>query len=70
MKILILTLLLWGSDKKVVIQKADKVDGRQTYHVKVGEKTYEYMYLEEISHSVKTGVWEYNEYLTINKKTK
>lgn len=61
MQIILLILLLWGSEKKVIIQEADKVEGRQTYHVKVGKVTYEYMYAEEIANSLKTGVWEYNE---------
>ena len=62
MQIILLILLLWGCDqKKVVIQNAGDVEGRKTYHVKVGKKTYEYMYAEEIANSLKTGVWEYNE---------
>jgi len=40
MQIILFILLLWGSEKKVIIQEADKVEGRQTYHVKVGKKTY------------------------------
>lgn len=61
MQIILFILLLWGSEKKIVIQESDKVEGRQTYHVKVGKNTYEYMYAEEIANSLKTGVWEYNE---------
>ena len=61
MQIMLFILLLWGSEKKVIIQESDKVEGRQTYHVKVGKVTYEYMYAEEIANSLKTGVWEYNE---------
>lgn len=67
MKALILALCIWGCEKKVIIQEANKVEGRQTYHVKVGKKTYEYMYAEEIANALKTGVWVYNEDLTINK---
>jgi len=62
MQIILFILLLWGCDqKKVVIQNAGDVEGRKTYHVKVGKVTYEYMYAEEIANSLKTGVWEYNE---------
>lgn len=68
MQIILFILLLWGSEKKIVIQEADKVEGRQTYHVKVGKKTYQYMYAEEIANSLKTGVWEYNEDLKLESK--
>ena len=62
MQIILFILLLWGCDqKKVVIQNAGDVEGRKTYHVKVGKVTYEYMYAEEIANSLETGVWEYNE---------
>lgn len=67
MKILLIALLLWGSEKNIVIEKAGLSEGRKTYHVKVGDKMYEYMYSEEIAQSIKTGVWEYNEYLTFKK---
>jgi hypothetical protein len=61
MKILLIALLLWGCNDKVVVQNAGEVEGRKTYHVKVGKVTYEYMYAEEISHGLTTGVWVYNE---------
>jgi len=61
MKILLIALLLWGCNDKVVIENAGDVEGRKTYHVKVGDKTYEYMYAEEISYGLTTGVWVYNE---------
>jgi hypothetical protein len=67
MKILLIALLLWGCNDKVVIQNAGDVEGRKTYHVKVGKVTYEYMYAEEISHGLTTGVWVYNEDLKLNK---
>jgi hypothetical protein len=67
MKALLIALLLWGSNDKVVIENSGDVEGRKTYHVKVGDKTYEYMYVEEISHGLTTGVWVYNEDLKLNK---
>ncbi len=68
MQIILFILLLWGCDqKKVVIQNAGDVEGRKTYHVKVGDKTYEYMYAEEIAHALTTGDWVYNEDLKLNK---
>jgi hypothetical protein len=70
MKALLIALLLWGCNDKVVIENAGDVEGRKTYHVNVGDKTYEYMYAEEIAHALTTGDWVYNEDLTINKKTK
>ena len=69
MKALLIFLCLCGcNQKKVVIQNAGDVEGRKTYHVKVGNVTYEYMYAEEIANSLKTGVWEYNEDLKIESK--
>lgn len=65
MKILILALCLWGCNENVVIERAGDVEGRKTYHVKVGKKTYEYMYAEEIANALKTGDWVYNEDLKI-----
>jgi hypothetical protein len=67
MKTLLIALLLWGCNDKVVIENTGDVEGRKTYHVKVGEKTYEYMYAEEISHGLTTGDWVYNEDLKLNK---
>jgi hypothetical protein len=67
MKILLIALLLWGCNDKVVIQNAGEVEGRKTYHVKVGKVTYEYMYAEEISQGLTTGDWVYNEDLKLNK---
>jgi hypothetical protein len=61
MKTLLIALLLWGYNDNVVIENAGDVEGRKTYHVKVGDNTYEYMYAEEISHGLTTGVWVYNE---------
>lgn len=49
----------------VVIRKSDLVDGRQTFTVIVDGKTMEYMYAEEITKSLQTGVWEYNEDLAL-----
>jgi len=68
MKALLIALLLWGSNDKVVIEKAGDVEGRKTYHVKVGDKTYEYMYAEEIAHALTTGDWVYNEDLKLESK--
>jgi hypothetical protein len=51
-----------------VIQNAGDVEGRKTYHVKVGKVTYEYMYAEEIANALKTGDWVYNEDLKIETK--
>ncbi len=45
--------LIVGADQKFIATGMDKVEGRQTYHVKVGKKTYEYMYAEEIANSLK-----------------
>jgi hypothetical protein len=67
MKALLIALLILGCNDKVVIEKAGDVEGRKTYHVKVGKKTYEYMYAEEIAHALTTGVWVYNEDLKLNK---
>jgi len=61
MKALLIALLLWVCNDNVVIENAGDVEGRKTYHVKVGDNTYEYMYAEEISHGLTTGVWVYNE---------
>jgi hypothetical protein len=51
-----------------VIQNAGEVEGRKTYHVKVGKVTYEYMYAEEIANGLKTGDWLYNEDLKLETK--
>jgi hypothetical protein len=67
MKALLISLCLWGCDDKIKIEKAGDVEGRKTYHVKVGLKTYEYMYAEEIANALKTGDWVYNEDLKLNK---
>lgn len=60
-------LSTFGIHKKsdVVIRKSDLVEGRQTFTVIVDGKTFEYMYAEEIAKSLQTGVWEYNEDLSI-----
>ena len=63
-----IALLLWGCNDKVVIENAGDVEGRKTYHVKVGDKTYEYMYAEEIANGLKTGDWLYNEDLKLETK--
>jgi hypothetical protein len=69
MKALLIFLCLCGcGQKKVVIQNAGDVEGRKTYHVKVGNVTYEYMYAEEIANGLKTGDWLYNEDLKIESK--
>jgi hypothetical protein len=68
MKALLIALCLWGCDDKIKIEKAGDVDGRKTYHVKVGRKTYEYMYAEEIANALTTGDWVYNEDLKIESK--
>jgi hypothetical protein len=68
MKVLLLALCLWGCNDKVVIEKAGEVEGRKTYHVKVGKSTYEYMYAEEIANALKTGDWVYNEDLKLETK--
>ena len=61
MKALLIALCIWGCTDKIKIQNAGEVEGRKTYHVKVGKVTYEYMYAEE------TGDWLYNEDLKLNK---
>lgn len=60
-------LSTFGIHKKsdVVISKSDLVEGRQTFTVIVDGKTFEYMYAEEVANSLRTGVWEYNEDLTL-----
>jgi len=55
MKTLLIALCLWGCEDKIKIQTAGDVEGRKTYHVKVGKITYEYMYAEEIANGLKTG---------------
>ncbi len=68
MKALLIARCLWGCDDKIKIEKAGDVEGRKTYHVKVGNVTYEYMYAEEIANGLKTGDWLYNEDLKIESK--
>jgi hypothetical protein len=68
MKALLLALCIWGCNDKIAIQNAGDVEGRKTYHVKVGKITYEYMYAEEIANGLKTGNWLYNEDLKLETK--
>jgi len=45
----------------LLIPTGDKVEGRETYHLIVDNKVYEYVYKEEVENFYKTGVFTYNE---------
>jgi hypothetical protein len=52
----------------LLIPTGDKVEGKETYHLIVGDKAYEYVYIEEVENFYKTGKFEYNEELTTKTK--
>ena len=45
----------------LLIPTGDKVEGRETYHLIVNNKVFEYVYIEEVKNFYKTGTFVYNE---------
>jgi len=58
--------VLTPNDRIVIFPTTNYVDGRQTFSVIVNNRAYDYMYPEEIAQALKTGVWEYNEDLSVS----
>jgi hypothetical protein len=52
----------------IVLNAGKSADGRKLYNVFFSDgKVLEFMYNEEVKHGIKTGIWEYNDFLVFNK---